>query len=114
MCLAKFRVKSSNGKRLVFNSESQGLECSSAFSFSTNSRTFDIEDQDTMIVTIVIFDVAVELYQARPSQRGAIGRESNMTCSVSTVGPCQLEHRSLAAPKIRARMCKGPRSLALA
>lgn len=27
-----------------------------------------------MIVTIVIFDVAVELYQARPSQRGAIGK----------------------------------------
>lgn len=64
-----------------------------------------------MIVTIVIFDVAVELYQARPSQRGAIGKrvQHDMLSepNLNTVGVSAKNTSSNA-------MCKGPRSLALA
>lgn len=76
MYLAKFRVKSSNG--LSSTLSPRGLRAIHYRNIVPLPSALVLIVEPSIkrikIVTIVIVDVTVELYQARPSQRGAIGK----------------------------------------
>lgn len=76
MYFAKFRVKSSNG--LSSTLSPRGLRAIHYRNIVPLPSALVLIVEPSIkrikIVTIVIVDVTVELYQARPSQRGAIGK----------------------------------------
>lgn len=76
MYLAKFRVKSSNGSSSTLSP--RGLRAIHYRNIVPLPSALVLIVEPSIkrikIVTIVIVDVTVELYQARPSQRGAIGK----------------------------------------
>lgn len=73
---AKFRVKSSNGSSSTLSP--RGLRAIHYRNIVPLPSALVLIVEPSIkrikIVTIVIVDVTVELYQARPSQRGAIGK----------------------------------------
>lgn len=76
MYLAKFRVKSSNGSSSTLSP--RGLRAIHYRNIVPLPSALVLIVEPSIkrikIVTIAIVDVTVELYQARPSQRGAIGK----------------------------------------
>lgn len=76
MYLATFRVKSSNGSSSTLSP--RGLRAIHYRNIVPLPSALVLIVEPSIkrikIVTIVIVDVTVELYQARPSQRGAIGK----------------------------------------
>lgn len=73
---AKFRVKSSNGSSSTLSP--RGLRAIHYRNIVPLPSALVLIVEPSIkrikIVTIVIVDVTVKLYQARPSQRGAIGK----------------------------------------
>lgn len=77
MYLAKFRVKSSNGSSSTLSPRGlRAIHYRNIVPLPSALVVLIVEPsiKRIKIVTIVIVDVTVELYQARPSQRGAIGK----------------------------------------